>query len=516
MKRILRPFGSEFSRWGKPVERAELLDYYGLPQMDEGSRALFETLLPRGVTSARLERDRERVNYFMSPGQLLTHRYRPGQLMIGKLGSSFLGHLDDRPLIMLAGTRAGKTSTILMPNLYLYSGSMLVLDPKGELAAAAAFRRRMGHNVYVLDPFGQTQEKSACFNPLAELDPESPAIIDDVMAVANALVPDGDEGNSKHFNNGARAILRGLILLVLTLPPSERHLVTVRELLCLTYKPLVDACRRAAAKAMAAATEGEKQDQFDRSSVAVRTLFAWMVGLGNRYGGVAAAIGERFLQMSMTERSSHLSTAAVHTDFLDSLLLRRTLRHSDFRLADLRGDRPTTIFMCLPVGRMEQHFRWMRLVVQLACSKLEAMGTYPRERPPILFMLEEFAALGHMDFMERASAYFPGFGIKPWFILQDITQLRRNYKSWESFLGNSGMVQMFANGDGETVDWASRRLGKLIMSFEAEMAFAREHRGQLLLMKGLPPAPAMRLSHDDVAGIRGRDVAPALLKPTLH
>jgi type IV secretion system protein VirD4 len=53
-------------------------------------------------------------------------------------GSRFIGHLDDRPQITIAGARAGKTSTVLEPNLYVYPGSMLVLDPKGELARSAS------------------------------------------------------------------------------------------------------------------------------------------------------------------------------------------------------------------------------------------------------------------------------------------------------------------------------------------------------------------------------------------
>lgn len=493
-------FRSEFQKWGVPVDRARLTDHFGLPQMDARTRELLERRLPRGVTSARLQRDRERFNLWMSPQQLMSYRFKMGQLLIGKLGETFLGCDDDRPSLMLAGTRAGKTSTILEPNLYLYSGSILALDPKGELAQTAAFRRAMGHVVHVLDPFGK---ESACFNPLAELDPTSPTIIDDVMAVANALVPDGDDGNSKHFHNGARALLRGIILLVLSLPPSERNLVTVRELVCLSYQPLTDACRRAAQANLADATDSGKNQYYDSNAAAVRTLLNWMVSLGRRFGSVPAATGRRFLNMSQTERSGHFSTAAVHTDFLDSLMLRQIVRHSDFGLADLRGDRPTTVFLCFPVGRLEQHYRFLRLVVQLAFTKLESMGTYPRDgRPHILFLLEEFASLGHMDFMERASAYFPGFGIKPWFILQDIAQLRRHYRNWESFLGNSGLVQMFANGDGETIDWAQRQLGKLMASHEIRTAFAREHSGQLVMFKGQPPASILRPSHDDVARIR--------------
>src|SRR6202035_63885 len=203
------------------------------------------------------------------------------------------------------------------------------------------------------------------------------------------------------------------------------------------------------------------------------------------------------------DRGSVFSTAAAHTEFLDSLPLREISRRSDSGLGSWRGDRPTTIYLCLPVGRMQSHYRWLRLVVQMACTVLEQMGAYPRDRAPILFMMEEFATLGHMEIMERAAAYFPGFGVKLWVILQDTTQLRRYYhNSWETFLGNAGLIQCFANGDQSTLDYLARRLERLIVPFELRAAFSRQRFSQLLLIEGEPPAAAIRLEHQDVAAIR--------------
>lgn len=496
---------SEFEKWGEPLGQMYLRQYPGLPAMDQTTRRLYERLLPRGVLLSRLQQDRERVNYWMSPGELITtHRYQPGQLLIGKMGSSFLGHLDDRPMVTIAGARAGKSTTNIKPNLYLYPGSVVAIDPKEEHAGTAPFRRAMGHEVHVLRPF--SCEQSASFNPLAELDPRNPRVVDDVMSLTYALVPETDGGgNAKHFSDSARTLLFGLILLTLTLPEADRHLVTVRELLCLTYKPLANAARIAAAKKLAEAPPEAKKEYFDAHRFALRILLNRLVALGDRFGGTAAAVGSRMLETPQTERGGIFSTAAVHTDFLDSLLLRKTLRRSDFNLADLRGDGPVTIFLCLPVGRMERHAPWLRMIIQLALTVLERFGEYPRNKPPILFLLDEFATLGRVRYLERSAAYFPSFGIKPWYILQNISQLKENYRSvWESFLGNAGLIQLFANGDQETIEYVARRLGKLAASFELQMAFAREHSSQLLLMQGKPAAAALRLEHHDVDLIRGR------------
>jgi type IV secretion system protein VirD4 len=496
-------FKTERQKWAKPIAESALQSFPGMPGFDDRSRELYEKALPRGVLSARFEPERSRDNYWMSARELLRHRFGPGMIILGKFAGHFLGHLDDRPMVTIAGARAGKTSTVLEPNLYLYPGSMLVLDPKGELARSARFRRAMGHNVHVLDPFGQSGEKSACFNCLDELDLDDPSLVDDIVSITNALVPDDGDTRSKHWNDSARMLLVGLIFLTLSLPKAERHLVTVRELLCLTYKPLAQAAKAAAMRALAEVSPEEKAKYFDTNAYAVKALLNRMSAMGDQFGGIPAAIGNRFSQTGLPERGSIFSTAAAQTDFLDSLLLRDTLRSSDFSLASLRGDRPTTIFLCLPVGRMERHARWLRLIVQLACTVLEGLGPFPRLRSPILFMMEEFATLGHMEIMERAAAYFPGFGVKLWVILQDITQLQRYYKTgWESFLGNAGLLQLFANGDEETLRYAAGRLEKLIAPFELRTAFSRQRHSQLLLMEGVAPAAAMRLSHQDVATIR--------------
>src|ERR1700678_1588425 len=220
-------FPTEREKWASPVPLSNPQTHLGLPAFDERSRDLYERALPRGVLLPRFFPDRPPVNYWMRPSELGRHGFVPGQIILGKFGDQFLGHLDDRPMVTIAGARAGKTTTVLEPNLYLYPGSMLVLDPKGELAKTAPFRRSLGHDVHVLDPFGQSGEVSACFNALAELDPASDTIVDDVASIAQALVVDDEDSRSRHWTDSARKLLSGLILLTLTFRESERNLVTV-------------------------------------------------------------------------------------------------------------------------------------------------------------------------------------------------------------------------------------------------------------------------------------------------
>ena len=76
-----------------------------------------------------------------------------GQVLLGLSGGYGVGFRDDRHMVMVAGTRAGKTSTVLVPNLLRYRGPCVIIDPKGELARLTAERRVAFGPVFVLDPF---------------------------------------------------------------------------------------------------------------------------------------------------------------------------------------------------------------------------------------------------------------------------------------------------------------------------------------------------------------------------
>jgi type IV secretion system protein VirD4 len=183
-------------------------------------------------------------------------------------------------------------------------------------------------------------------------------------------------------------------------------------------------------------------------------------------------------------------------------------------------------------ARAASHYRWLRLIVRQALTALEREGAYPRGKLPILFLMEEFASLGHMPIMEQAAAYFPGFGVKLWMVLQDLAQLKRHYRdSWETMLGNAGLVQFFATSDPVTNDYISARLGmtsfalkgrtieeiegeaahkeRLIYPQEIEKVFAARTGHQGLMVAGRVPVAALRLSHEEVSKLKRVCEAPA-------
>ena len=365
--------------------------------------------------------------------------WQPGRILVGRDSAGrYVGHGDDRHVLTVAGSRAGKGVSLIVPNLLFWPGSCLAIDPKGELATITAARRSgtgsewavsMGGDVYALDPFERVSGAAAgmrgAFNPLADLDAHSDDGLDLAGQIADALVMQ-QEGPGAHWTMSARSFLRGLVLFVAaTEPPASRNLIRVRELV----------------------TQG-------------REAFNLMLSQMSALGGVIGRTGDALSAKPETEKWSVVSTCDVQTDFLEGEPMRRVLAGHSFSLDDLK-ERRITVYLCLPANRLATHGRWLRLMVGLALEAVERTGPLQEGKPPVLFVLDEFAALGHMPSIEKAAGQIASFGVKLWPVVQDLTQLKRDYReAWETFMGNAGLLTFFGNTDLTTLDHVSKRLGE--------------------------------------------------------
>lgn len=443
--------------------------------------------------------------------------YQRSGFFLGFLARRGIGRteIEDRHILTCAGSRAGKGVSLVIPNLLLYQGSVLALDPKGELARLTKpERERQGQRCFIIDPFNANRRfPSASYNPLIEIDPDpkSREAVDDADMIADALViPEG--GENSHWTDTAKLLLRGLILLTLLMPEKERNLVTVRRLLMLSH-PMLDAADEA--------TEGTAGDE---AGVKELALFNTMAARRDEFDGVLAATGEAFLTMRPGERQNVISTARTQTGFLDSKPLQDTLQGDSFRLADLKRGK-VTVYLCLPASRMATHAKWFRILISLAMTVFEREEIKPS--PPVLVVLEEFPVLGHLACIETAAGQIAGFGVKLWTILQDLTQLQRHYKtSWETFIGNAGTCTFFGNADLTTLKYVSEKLGArgfkliepskagtaallggaspimenqrvdpLLAPHEFERLFARETWRMLVLVPGSYPVIVQRVNY---------------------
>jgi len=356
-------------------------------------------------------------------------------------------------LITLAPTRAGKGVGTVIPNLLAAERSVLVIDPKGENARIAGEARRRFGTVHVLDPFEVSGHPSAAYNPLDRLTSDSLDLGEDAASLTEALVMDPPgQVTEAHWNEEAKAILGGLIMFCVCHEDRDRRsLATVREYL--TLPP-------------------------DR----LKALLELMQD-SDAAGGLIARAANRFLGKADREAASVLSNAQRHTHFLDSPRIAKCLARSDFAFSDLRH-RITSVFLVLPPNRMDAYSRWLRLLVSQALQDIARDAERPQgasesrpERPrasnptlgPALFLLDEFAALGRLEAVERAMGLMAGYGLQLWPILQDMSQLKDLYgERAGTFIANAGVQQVFGVNDFETAKWLSQMIGQETAGFQTD------------------------------------------------
>lgn len=409
-----------------------------------------------------------------------------------------LRYRGNRHIVTVAPSRSGKGATSIIPALLEYPGSALVIDPKGQNAAVTARRREeLGQRVLVLNPFGVHGLPQSAFNPLSILDANSPDLARDTAVLADALIVYGGHGDS-HWTDSARELVQALLLDVVTdpdLPDRLRTLAEVRRRLSLPRAALIKEFERMACSPLA--------------------------------GGLLKVKAGRFVDDGK-EVGSIISTAVTQTGVLDFPQIQQAMARTDFDFADLKRT-PTTVYLVLPADTLATCGRWLRLMISLA---LRAMGrTQGMPAWPVLFVLDEFAALGHLEVIEQAAGLMAGAGVQLWPILQDLPQLQNLYqKRWESFLANAGVIEFFRPNDMVTAGYLSQRLGTMTQGttsrsvstgeggnariswshsstarllLQSNEALQLDEGGAVLFVQGLPPIWASRAGYYETARYAG-------------
>jgi type IV secretion system protein VirD4 len=333
----------------------------------------------------------------------------------------------DGHLLTIGPNGTGKTRRLLIPNLYrLTNWSTVVIDIKGELAAltAAYHARQPGHNLVVIDPFGVLPKNyprlfekhpylaSSGFNPLSLLDPESDDFPDEAMALAEAIIT--VEGDEPYWAQSAQDLVAALIMYVRIDDPETGSLSNMRKLLGKSAKDFRDFI-----PSMQLAGQMAHCPELDRKL-------------------------ERFtlLTADNKELNGIISTALTQTRWIDSRPISADLAKGKFDFGSLKK-RKTTVYLILPPRYLATHAAWLRVLITSALMPL--LRSVDDAEVPVLLMLDEFAALGHVQMIEKNMALMRGYGVKLWIVLQDLAQLKTLYKDrWESFIGNAGLMQSFA------------------------------------------------------------------------
>ena len=353
----------------------------------------------------------------------------PDGVVLGRHQRAYLRHDGPEHVLCFAPTRSGKGVGLVIPTLLTWPGSAIVHDIKGEnWQLTAGFRAQHGR-VLLFDP---TNAKSSAYNPLLEVR-RGEWEVRDVQNIADILVdPEGSLEKRNHWEKTSHALLVGAILHVLY-AEEDKTLAGVASFLSDPKRPIESTL-----------------------SAMMRTPHLGEAGVHP----VVASAARELLNKSGNERSGVLSTAMSFLGLYRDPVVAEVTRRCDWRIGDIvAGERPTTLYLVVPPSDINRTKPLIRLILNQIGRRLTEDLQAKAGRRRLLLMLDEFPALGRLDFFESALAFMAGYGIKSFLIAQSLNQIEKAYGPNNSILDNCHVRVSFATNDERTAKRVSDALG---------------------------------------------------------
>lgn len=350
-------------------------------------------------------------------------------VVLGSYDRRYLRQAGPEHILCYAPTRSGKGVGLVIPTLLTWEGSAIVHDIKGENWQLTSGLRARHGRVLLFDP---TNTASAPFNPLLEIR-RGPYEVRDAQNVADILVdPEGSLDKRNHWEKTAHALLVGTILHILY-ARSEKTLAEVARFLSDPARPIDTALE-----------------------LMKRTAHLGKAGPHP----VVAAAAQDLLNKSPNERSSVVSTAQSFLNLYRDPVVAQVTRRCAWRISDLvEGAIPTTLYLVVPPSDLSRTKPLIRLILNQIGRRLTEELPTGNARQKLLLMLDEFPALGRLDFFEGSLAFMAGYGIRSFLIAQSLNQIERAYGPNNSILDNCHVRVAFATNDERTAKRVSDALG---------------------------------------------------------
>jgi type IV secretion system protein VirD4 len=356
-------------------------------------------------------------------------------VVLGLYDGRYLRHDGPEHVLLVAPTRSGKGVGLVLPTLLSWTQSAVIHDIKGEnWALTAGWRSRFSHCLR----FDPTDPRSARFNPLLEVR-KGAQEVRDVQNIADILVdPEGARDRRDHWDKSAHALLTGAILHVLY-AEEEKTLSRVASLLA------------------------------DPSRSILKTLDIMLAT--NHVGtdaapvvhSVVASVARELLNKSENERSGVVSTALSFLGLYRDPVIAANTARSDWRLADLVGaERPVSLYLVVPPSDLSRTRPLIRLLLNQIARQLTDRQTVAQVAAPprqLLLLVDEFPALGRLEFFESSLAFLAGYGVRALLVAQSLNQIDKAYGPHHAILDNCHVRVAFTPNDERTAKRLSDTLG---------------------------------------------------------
>lgn len=357
-------------------------------------------------------------------------RSRKG-LLLGKDQRGYLVADGYQHALLFAPTGSGKGVGFVIPNLLFWEDSLVVHDIKLEnYDITSGWRKKIGQEVYVWNP-AQPDGISHCYNPLDWISKKPGQMVDDVQKIANLIMPEQD-----FWYNEARSLFVGVVLYLLAVPEKVKSFGEVVRTM--------------------------------RSDDVVYNLAVVLDTIGKKIHPVAYMNIAAFLQKADKERSGVVSTMNSSLELWANPLIDTATASSDFNVQEFKKKR-ITVYVGVTPDNLTRLRPLMQVFYQQATEFL--CRALPSDDEPygVLFMMDEFPTLGKMEQFQTGIAYFRGYRVRLFLIIQDTEQLKGIYEEagMNSFLSNSTYRITFAANNIETANLISQLIGNKTVSQES-------------------------------------------------
>lgn len=372
-------------------------------------------------------------------------------VFLGRTKDDYIRHDGPEHVMAIAPTRSGKGVGLVIPTLLSWTDSAVIHDIKGENWQFTSGWRSTFSHCLLFDP---TNAASAKYNPLLEVR-KGECEVRDVQNIADILVdPEGMLERRNHWEKTAHSLLVGAILHILY-AESEKTLARVASFLS------------------------------DPNRTFEKTLRAMMKT--NHLGGkdkamvhpVVAQAARELLNKSDNERSGVLSTAMSFLGLYRDPTVAEVTSKCDWRISDLmNAEKPVSLYLVIPPSDISRTKPLVRLILNQIGRRLTEELVVSGDAKPkrqLLLMLDEFPALGRLDFFESSLAFMAGYGLRAFLISQSLNQIEKAYGPNNSILDNCHVRVAFATNDERTAKRLSDAIGST-----TEMRAMRNYAGHRL------------------------------------
>lgn len=345
-------------------------------------------------------------------------------MMLGKDSLGYYVAEGFQHALLFAPTGSGKGVGFVIPNLLFWDHSVVVHDIKLENhQLTSGWRKKQGQEVFVWEP-SNPDGITHCYNPIDFVSKKPGQMVDDVQKISNLIMPEKD-----FWNNEARSLFLGVVLYLIADDTKAKSFGEVVRTM--------------------------------RSDDVVYNLAVVLDTLGDVIHPVAYMNIAAFLQKADKERSGVVSTLNSSLELWANPLIDTATATSDFNIMEFKIKK-TTVYVGLTPDNIQRLQRLMQIFYQQATEFLCRKVPDIKEEPyGVMFMMDEFPTLGKMEQFKSGIAYFRGYRVRLFLIIQDTQQLKGIYEDagMNSFLSNATYRITFAANNYDTANLISQLCG---------------------------------------------------------